>query len=146
MPVMARFVADTAFVTLQEAARRLDLTVDQMLAWNMAVIHDIDGFDMVPTWSVDPQIARYLPTLSQVFQGEALSYCLTRIRPLDDGRDGLAALRDGEWRAVLDCLQSLRVRFDRVMGESWPEAEEPEADPLAAMVVQRPVARGVTLH
>lgn len=114
MPDIARFPV----MTIHEAASRLDVSVEQMLAWNMVVVHDLDGQEVVPCWSVDPLIARYLPTLSQVFQGEALSYCLAKIHPFGDGRDGIAALRSGHWREVLEELQGLREKFDTVMAET----------------------------
>lgn len=107
-------------LSVPEAAARLGVSVEQMLAWNMVVIHDIDGFDVVPSWSADPLVARYIPTLSQVFQGEALSYCLARIRPMSDSRDGLGALRDGHWREVLAALQGLRAKLDRALCETRP--------------------------
>lgn len=112
---------NTRVVTIAEAAARLGVSVDQMLAWNMVVIHQIDGSVMVPVWSVDPLVARYMPTLSQVFQGEALSYCLSKMHPMGDERDGLEALRDGHWRPVLQELQALRAEFDRVMLETDPD-------------------------
>lgn len=108
------------FLTLHEAASRLEVGVDLMLAWNMVVILEIDGQERVPGWSVDPGIANYLPTISQFFQGEALSYVLTTMRPLDDARDGRAALRDGHWPEVLAMVQDLRERFDAVMQASSP--------------------------
>lgn len=105
-------------MTIHEAASRLDVSVEQMLAWNMVVIHQINGHDVVPCWSVDPLIARYLPTLSQVFQGEALTYCVAKIHPLGDWRDGIDALREGHWREVLEKLQDLRRKFDHAMAEA----------------------------
>ncbi len=113
-------VAEAAFMTIEQAATTLGVSVDQMLAWNMVVIHEVDGCDVVPRWSADPLVARYMPTLSQVFQGEALSYCLSKIRPMGDCRDGLDALRDGHWRQVLDKLQVLRDRFEDAMLEAGP--------------------------
>lgn len=112
--------ADAPVLTLQEAAARLDVSVEQMLAWNMVIIHEIDGCERVPAWSADPRIARYLPMLSQLFQGEALTYCLSQIRPLGDGRDGLDALRDGHWHAVLERLQVLRAKLDRALRRGGP--------------------------
>lgn len=111
-------VAKFPVMTIHEAASRLDVSVEQMLAWNMVVIHQINGLDVVPCWSVDPLIARYLPTLSQVFQGEALTYCLANIRPFGDARDGMAALRSGNWREVLEELQTLREKFDHAMAQT----------------------------
>jgi len=113
-------VNDPRHLTLHEAAARLEVSVEQMLAWNMVVIHEVDGREVVPIWSVDPLVARYMPTLSQVFQGEALTYVLATIRPMQDDRDGLTALREGCWREVLGTLQKLRKRFDRVMRDSCP--------------------------
>lgn len=135
---MANF-AEGGVLTIQQAAAKLDVSVDQMLAWNMVVIHEVDGCEVVPGWSADPIIARYMPTLSQVFQGEALTYCLSKIRPLGDGRDGLEALRGGHWRQVLDKLQALRDRFDQAMLESGP----PEMAGFAAL---RAAPAAVTLH
>lgn len=132
--------ANATVLSIEDAAARLGVSVDQMLAWNMVVIHEIDGFEVVPCWSADPLIARYMPTLSQVFFGEALSYCLAKIRPLGDSRDGLAALRDGHWRQVLDALQTLRAKFDHAMRET----ANPPA--MAGCIALRAAPAAVTLH
>lgn len=108
------------FLTLHEAASRLEVGVDLMLAWNMVVILEVDGRELVPGWSVDARIVKYLPTISQFFQGEALSYVLTTMRPMHDSRDGRAALRDGHWPEVPAMVQNLRERFDAVMQDSSP--------------------------
>ncbi|AWB50509.1 hypothetical protein HYN69_18005 (plasmid) [Gemmobacter aquarius] len=123
------------FLTLHEAASRLGVGVDLMLAWNMVVILECDGRERVPGWSVDPRIVKYLPTISQFFQGEALSYVLTTMRPLHDARDGRAALRDGHWPEVLAMVQDLRERFDAVMLRSGPlEANAFLTDPSISHV------------
>ncbi len=110
-------VGTDAVITIAQAAGKLGVSIEQMLAWNMVVVHEVDGKEVVPLWSTDPMIARYLPTLSQVFQGEALSYCLRAIRPMGDDRNGLDALREGKWQMVLDRLQALRARFELAMME-----------------------------
>lgn len=109
------YAANTPVITVHEAASMLGVSLELLRAWNMVVIHCINGYEVVPVWSADPKIARYMPTLSQVFQGEALSYSLWHIRPLNDGRNGLEALRCGHWREVLDELKALRARFDNAM-------------------------------
>ena len=105
------------FVTVEEAALWLRVSVDQMLAWNMVAVMAMGEETVVPRWSIDPQIARYMPTLSEVFQGEALVYCLTHMRPFKDDRTGVDALRSGHWLRVLEMLREYRLRFDQVLAE-----------------------------
>lgn len=82
-----------------------------MLAWRMVVVTKEQGQPRVPEWSADPAIARYLPALSRVFADDALTFCLTRPDLMGDGRDGLTALRQGDWQAVLARLRALRARL-----------------------------------
>lgn len=102
-------------LSLDNAAERLGVSIEQMLAWRMVVVVRHDGLRRVPEWAADPAVARYLPALSSVFADEALTLCLTRPDLMGDGRDGIRALRDGDWRQVLDRLRDLRVRFEAAM-------------------------------
>lgn len=111
---------EAGFMSVHEAASRLGVSVQHLLVWNMVVIQDVDGQEMVASWSVDRQIAKYLPTLSRVFQGEALTHVLATMRPMNDGRDGFTALREGHWREVLAAAQEVRDRFDAVMRDGKP--------------------------
>jgi hypothetical protein len=103
------------YVTVDEAAAWLGVSVEQMLAWNMVAFVTVGNATRVPRWSTNPQIARFMPTLSEVFQGEALAYCLTNMRPFGDDRTGVEALRSGHWQRVLDILRDYRNRFDELM-------------------------------
>lgn len=105
------------FLSIDEAAARLQVSVDQMVAWNMVAFVTRGEDVVVPRWSINPQIARYMPTLSEVFQGEALVYCLTHMRPFEDDRSGIDALRSGDWQRVLDTLRDYRLRFDQVLAD-----------------------------
>lgn len=107
----------SAFVSIEDAAAWLGVSVEQMLAWNMVAVLTVSDEYVVPRWSINPAIARYMPMLSEVFQGEALVYCLTHMRPFHDDRSGIDALRTGEWPAVLDMLRDYRRRFDQVLQE-----------------------------
>lgn len=89
-----------------------------MLAWNMVVVLGDGDAPCVPRWCIDSRVARVLPILSELFQGEALDYCLTGFEPFGDGRTALDALRDGEWQGVLERLTALRRDFDEVMREA----------------------------
>lgn len=105
------------YVSIGEAAAALDVSVEQMMAWNMVVVLAIGDRMLVPRWSVNPKIARVMPTISEYFQGEALSFCLTHMRPFGDGRSGVDALRAGEWQRVVALLRDYRQRFDEVMAD-----------------------------
>lgn len=86
-----------------------------MLAWNMVVVISDGDTPRVPRWCTEARVARVLPILSELFQGEALDFCLNRFEPFGDGRTALDALRDGEWQGVLESLINLRRNFDEVM-------------------------------
>lgn len=107
---MARSVL-SEYLSLDLAAERLGVSIEQMLAWRMVVVTKEQGQPRVPEWSADPAIARYLPALSRVFADDALTFCLTRPDLMGDGRDGLTALRQGDWQAVLARLRALRARL-----------------------------------
>ena len=130
---MARYDADP-FVTIDEAAAALDVSVEQMLAWNMVVVLSVDDRLQVPRWSVNPEIARYMPTVSEVFQGEALFYCLTHMRPFGDCRNGVQALRGGDWRRVVEVLRDYRLRFDEIMAFDGEDMVRATVPAHAAMV------------
>ena len=102
-------------VSLAEAAARLQVDPEQVLAWDMVVLRGAGRMAKVPAWCADARIARVIPILSQVFQGEALEYCLTHVRGFGHGRNGIEALRDGDWVLVLDRLQTWRRQYDRQM-------------------------------
>lgn len=115
--------------SLADVAARLDLDPEQMLAWNMVVVLGDHGRAEVPAWCAEPCIARVLPILAEVFRGEALDYCLTEVRCFGDGRSGVEALRDGDWRLVLDRLKSWRRQFDHQMR---PQGGDPGRLAMAA--------------
>lgn len=108
-------IEKSRLLTLDHAAQRLGVSIEQMLAWRMVVVVVEAGQQRVPEWSADPAVARYLPALSSVFADDALTFCLTRPDLLGDGRDGVRPLRDGDWRAVLDRLRHLRAKLDDTM-------------------------------
>lgn len=103
----------TTHVSLQEAARSLKTPVAQLIAWNMVVVVKRQGRSCVPTWSVDPRLARVMPILSEAFEGEALELCLETMRPYGDARTGVDALRAGDWATVLPMLRGFRRKFDQ---------------------------------
>lgn len=105
----------------------------------MVVILEVEGVPCVPVWSVDPRIARNLPTLSEVFRGEALACCLTHMRPFEDDRDGISALQAGHWRLVLDRLREVRRQYEAALGAE-------RGDQVAAMAVAHSNAVSMTLH
>lgn len=104
------------YLSLGQAAARLGLPVDRMLAMNMVIrLPDRRGGERVPDWCADPAIARVMPLLSDHFTGEALEYCLVNMRPNGDGQSGVDLLRKGEWCIVRETLRLYRCRFDQIM-------------------------------
>lgn len=107
--------ARNAYVSREVAALRLGIDLAQMIDWNMVVMIPRGNSVRVPEWCLDHRVARALPLLSDYFRGEALEMCLLSMRPCGDDRDGVDALRDGEWEAVRALLAAHRRRFDHLM-------------------------------
>lgn len=104
------------YLSLGQAAARLGVPADRMLAMNMVIrLPDGLGGERVPDWCADPVLARVMPLLCDHFTGEALEFCLIHMRPLGGGQSGVDLLRAGEWRIVRDTLRHYRSRFDQIM-------------------------------